>query len=249
MEVSDFDLEKTQIMVVLQQPLIRLLERAQEEDAEDQSVVVQRMFRLADSADRYAIDTFRSAGEVLSVCSQLRHSAIYASQFRSTPKLKDSGITRTSHIIYHLENHSIRIRMIFDRILKLINQAFRLGNSNRNCTRQNILQNSYVRSSDVITPVKKIDQTLQRYDPSANTVLHHESHTEPLLLFPELVSALDGAGVANLPHHAAKTQIDKFVREKETELLHFNQSLFDLVAEVLDNLGPVCGEQYDGLRN
>ena len=141
--------------------------------------------------------------------------------------------------------------MVFDRILQLINVAFRLGNSSRNCTRQIILQNDYVKGSGVIHPINEIDRILKTNRPTANVVLHQRGVSEPELRFSEMVSLLDEARVEDLPEfaaYAAKRDMDNFVATKETELLQFNQRLLTAVAEVLNQLGPECEKKYSELR-
>jgi len=206
------DLERTPLFETLGRLTVPIIKEARE-----RAISLGRSMQIGPlrPADDYVVTSYRAAGQVLTVCKQLDQCAVYISQFRGTEKLKKHGVNRFTYVIYHLENHVIRTRMLFDRVLILVNVALRLGNPQKNCTPQVILSNRYVQDSEVSGPVKDLEGILGDYRPRANIVLHRESYDEPQLDYPELFYLLEEIG-EKVPHgDSVKAEMDRYVIAKQ----------------------------------
>lgn len=186
--------------------------------------------------EAYTRHVLLAAGELVTTCSQVEQSVIFMSNFRSTPGLKKHKILRLDHVLYHIENHLIRMVSSFDRALILTNEVFRLGNTPRNCKPHIILKNEYVKGTAAAASLKRMNKLIQPYREERNTVVHKQAYTHEDLHPLEAVYFLKKIGENPAPDHWTKRETDEFVATKKQQMTDANAQLFECVCQLLTSL-------------
>jgi len=99
--------------------------------------------RLA-PAEEYVEQCMIAAGELITACDQLKYALAYLSGYHRRRTFDGSLVTRADHVVYEVENFVIRLGMVTDRGLKLVNTVFQLGIPLRECRRSVIAENDHV---------------------------------------------------------------------------------------------------------
>jgi hypothetical protein len=198
--------------------------------------------------EEYLRTTLLCGGELATTCSQLDQTIQFLSNFRSTKKLKEYKINRYDHVVYHLENHLIRITSIFDRCLIFTNQVFLLGNTPKNCKQYIILKNQYVQGTIIAKILKKIEKHINPYRTKRNVIVHQEGYSHKDLRILEGYSILEKQGEDFFHQYYYKRQIDGFVKERKAELEVFNNTLFRLIDDFLTELLKIFENKYKKLK-
>lgn len=126
-------------------------------------------------AEFYCVSTGNSLAQLLSVCQQLEHSILYLSSFSPTEKMKQSGISRQSHLLYCIENYIVRSQSVYDRVLRLVDKVFCLYNPSHLISRELVISNTHVKNSEVPPKLKSIRSVIKDYYRDRNEIIH-ESH-------------------------------------------------------------------------
>jgi len=188
--------------------------------------------------EAYSSGVLMSAGELFSACNQMELATQLLSGFRS----RDNGdivVTRYDYIIYHVENHVLRGGMIVDRCLKLANTVFELGNAPAQCKFDVIAKNAHVTTTSVVSTLKEIKKQLQDTQTERNSIAHFKTYDHEDLYHVGIHSTMLKSGEDEATAWAAhfiKTQADKFVAVKKTEMTSLNQLAKRLVGELFDSL-------------
>ena len=198
--------------------------------------------------EEYLRTTLLCGGELATTCLQLDQTIQFLSNFRSTKKLKEYKINRYDHVVYHLENHLIRITSIFDRCLILTNQVFLLGNTPKNCKQYIIYNNQYVQGTIIVKILKKIEKHINPYRTKRNVIVHQEGYSHKDLRILEACSILEKQGEDFFHQYYYKRQIDGFVKERKAELEVFNNTLFRLIDDFLTELLKIFENKYKKLK-
>ena len=198
--------------------------------------------------EEYLRTTLLCGGELATTCFQLDQTIQFLSNFRSTKKLKEYKINRKDHVVYHLENHLIRITSIFDRCLILTNQVFLLGNTPKKCKQYIIYNNQYVQGTIIVKILKKIEKHIKPYRTKRNVIVHQEEYFRKDLRILEAFSILEKQGEDFFHQYYYKRQIDGFVKERKAELVIFNNTLFQLIDDFLTELLKVFEKKYKKLN-
>lgn len=195
--------------------------------------------------EMYMDRVLRAARELEAVCYQLDQTVCFLSNFRSTQKLKEHGITRRDHIRLHLDNHLIRMVSSLDRALILTNEVFGLGNDPRECKRQVITRNQYI----VDTPVAKVLNEMNAYvspkREERNIAIHrarstHDGFFEGL----EMRYGDWHVDPSYVPLPVLKKEADRFVACRKEELVSANEGLFDIVDRLFSRLEEAFEIRY-----
>ena len=198
--------------------------------------------------EEYLRTTLLCGGELATTCIQLDQTIQFLANFRSTKKLKEYKINRYDHVVYHLENHLIRITSIFDRCLILTNQVFLLGNTPKNCKQHIIYNNQYVQGTIIVNILKKIEKHINPYRTKRNVIVHQEGYSHKELRILEAFSILEKQGEDFFHQYYYKGRIDGFVKGRKAELVIFNNTLFQLIDDFLTELLKVFEKKYKKLN-
>lgn len=203
----------------------------------------------------YARRALISAGELLAVCDQMSYAVEFLSGFRSRKMRAGEVITRHDYIVYHLENHLIRIGSVLDRALLLVNLIFRLGVAERECRLPVIADNEHVAPTPSAEALRSIQKIVSPYQAQRNLIIHRRQLSVESMKSIEFFSALQ----KSLPiefvdteiqffYSFAKTQTDKFIADKRPELLAINDEVFAGVRDLLAALEPIFDLNHTSLQ-
>jgi hypothetical protein len=195
----------------------------------------------------YVIVVGHAIAELLTWCEQISHVAPYLAAFPNTAATRAAGITRHSHLLYHVENHVIRAHSVYDRALQLIDAVFHLLNSPAECTHKVVLSNLKVARTDTPSRMKTLRKVLASSIDVRNALVHRESYKEDPLRMLEMYcvfASIDSyeprgpLGKEAINEHV-KTLSRDLVKAKRKEFEQFDSELFGALLELLSALYPV----------
>lgn len=129
--------------------------------------------------------------ELLSLCEQISQVAAYLSRFTQNAATKRAGITRDKHILYHIENHLIRLHSAFDRCLLVVDAVFHLTNAPAALSQSVGSSNLKVKRTTVGKKLKDIRRLLGPTIDTRNDVIHHHAYKEDKLRELEMFCLAD----------------------------------------------------------
>jgi hypothetical protein len=152
------------------------------------SKVVARHKRPLYKNEFYIIRVGHALAHLLITCEQLSHAPLYLISFCPSKKMVAAGVTRHSHILFCIENHIIRTRSLYDRMLQVINVVFRLYNPPDQVTHGLIKNNFHVANTRVPSALQKLKKITDRFHEDRNKIIHRECFQEDDLRFIELLT-------------------------------------------------------------
>ena len=185
-------------------------------------------------------------GQLLSVCDQMRYATEFLSGYRASLHLPKAGITRLDYIIYHIENHFVRVAMVNDRALQLVNLVFRLGIPERECRFSVVALNDHVRNSSIFKVLSKLHKETKEYRAQRNAVVHRETYSDDGI---EDISIFDHLE----KHHPDKAyrfrdfykmMMDRYIDESKNRMRQDNKRVFTLVGQLFDELTNTFEHNY-----
>lgn len=192
--------------------------------------------RQLEEHEEYTRSVLSAASEVITAYNQLAYTMRFLSNFRSTKKIREEGITRFDHILYHLENHFIRRTTVFDRTLILVSKVFELGTLPQKNKEGFVLKNRDVSSSSVIEPLKKFQKLVEKDRGFRNIIVHQGRYYHEDLKQNEMIHLVTQTNPDLVPKHFVKRETDELVLKKKNELSVFNQELLTLLLDIFDIL-------------
>lgn len=198
--------------------------------------------------EEYAKEVLLSAVEVQTILTQLRQTAVFLSNFRSTGKLQESGIERFDHIIYHLENFYIRVTGCFDRCLVLVNVVLDLGNEPEDCSYRLIKKNKHVRRLNIAGPLGEINGLIKPHRSQRDTIAHRQRLSEPDLVKIEMYHTVQKSNPEIIPEHILKIATDQLVAEKKEQINETTRKLVESVGRLFRTLKPEFDLHYERLK-
>lgn len=210
--------------------------------------------------ENYVVRTLLSLGEIEFVFEQLEQAPYFLSNFRHTKSLKEVGINRFHHIIYHIESHLFRATGILDRMMIHLNEVFKLGLSPEKCKAHNLLMNRNGKEGKYAKEIKnrnpKLFSTLinlmnliDRFRDIRNEISHQSRYRSERLKYVEMYHILQQEGEEEFLKPAFKTQIkketDKAVNSYKKHMLKLNSEIRKLLDETYGYLESIWKEEYE----
>jgi hypothetical protein len=124
------------------------------------------------SVEIYDIEVFRSAAAVTSTIDRLRQNIKYLENYPGDIGENDSVHTQYDWVQYHYSFFLANFVSIPDLLLITINSIFNLGNPQRNCKRQIILKNAWVKESDIPKKISEVESIVKPYREPRNVLIH-----------------------------------------------------------------------------
>lgn len=192
---------------------------------------------------RYAVGVFEAATEVLNVCDQLE----YAINKLRSPRLTDGELVE--EIAYEIENFLLRVAMIVDRCLKLINVVYDLGIPSRECSLRTVADNSHV-DKEVADSIRQLDKITQEFRVRRNEIVHKQTYSDPSLIFVSMVDVIHRSskgqdellGEINKP---IRTHASKFLDEKCGDFDAVRKRVSAQTVDFLDQLADAYQVKFD----
>jgi hypothetical protein len=203
--------------------------------------------RDPDEHEYYILSVGHTLAELLSLVDQIAHAPIYMSRFPQTAATRRAGITRDKHILYHIENHLIRLHAAFDRCLSVVDAVFHLTNAPAALSQTVVASNLRVKRTDVPKRLKAIRKTLGPTIDARNDVIHHHAYKEDSLRKLEMFCLAERILPPEESGPLRKTYLRYRVRELTSEVLkkktaeigRVNAELLTGIIELLSELLPI----------
>jgi hypothetical protein len=199
--------------------------------------------------EEYVHRTLLSAGELVTVCDQMVCAIEFLSGFRKRRMASGGLLTRLDYLVYYLEDYFIRVGMIMDRALQVVNVVFRLGIPEKECRFAVVAMNEHVSHTQVARCLQELEGILKPYRGHRNIIIHRCRYTDKGINKIELFYALEKANLdekdANLTaefYPLYKMLTDKEVHNKKAELSDYSRTVFDQLGRLFAELLPIFNE-------
>lgn len=193
--------------------------------------------------EQYSLSVFKRAMRIEDCFKTLEHAKAYLSHFRTNKRYKEAGIMQVNHINYHYFHYAITVVTIMDVALILTNDTFRLGNPEKLCYFENIVKNSWLRSSNVDKLLNNLRSIVEPWREPRNIFVHRGEKLDR-----ELLTALEGYDIL----HEKKDKLVTMISSSDVKRLYkfelskiykeFEQTenpLFNAISELLSQLIPI----------
>lgn len=210
-----------------------------EEVSKDQIIpIVEKLHQDKDYSlselEQYSLSVFMWSMRIRDCFEILEHASVYLKYFRNNKQYKEAGIGRSHHINYHYFNYAITVVKIMDVSLILTDKTFRLGNPEKLCRLENIIENSWVQSAGVDKLLKELNSVVEPWREPRNLFIHRGERLKGKSMY--ILEAYDlaasrGESIPNSSPFAArewykewyKEEISRIDKEfKQTEIPLFN---------------------------
>ncbi len=214
--------------------------------------------RDPDEREFYILRVGSRLAGLLHLCLQLDQALLYMSNLRITQSMKNARIDRPSHLTYSIENYLIRTKMLYDRVLQLVNAVEHLCNSDENCTHEIIIENLKVKQTRLPVLLRSLKKHLRKYTYPRNQIIHVRSYTDDNLRRLTLMSLNlssnsklinSNPDLVNDISGFVNYMAGNFVRDKKLEYTRFNTKLFKEVVIILDELKTQYEEEKKRLAS
>ena len=202
---------------------------------------------------RYVRRCLLSAGELVEGHRKMEVALALLSGYR--PKRTPAGemITRGDYVIFQVEGIHIRLVMLLDRALHLVNEVYRLGLPPRECRLGLVSSIESVKDSSIVKALKIIDKTVEPYRKTRNDIVHKGSLSDDRLKDIEAFYLLQRLEDGNQDPVVVtygpifKNDMDRYIEAKRSEFKPVIDRIADEINQLLDALHPVYTAFRDGL--
>ncbi|MDP2983419.1 MAG: Cthe_2314 family HEPN domain-containing protein [Candidatus Latescibacter sp.] len=120
----------------------------------------------------YDIEVFYSASAVSSAISRIQQSITYIENYPCNISGYEIVHTQYDWIQYHYAFFIATLFSTLDILLILINSVFELGNPPKNCRRDIILKNVWIRETEIPAKIKELERLINSYREPRHLLLH-----------------------------------------------------------------------------
>jgi hypothetical protein len=192
--------------------------------------------------EQYLLSVFKWIMRIRDCFEALDYARVYLKYFSTNKRHEKAGIGRSRHINYHYFNYAITVVKIMDVALILTNKTFRLGNPERLCRFDSIIENSWVRSAGIDKPLKELNSLVEPWREPRNLFIHRgetlSSKSLHLLEAYDLLISTSEPITIFSPSEAKllyKLEVSKIYKEfEQTEV-----PLLSATSELLSELLPI----------
>ncbi len=177
-------------------------------------------------------------------CKQLEIGVDLLSNYDYKAK---SEFNRVDHLSYNIENYIIRFQSVSDRILQVINGVFHLTIDESNVSNKIIMSNLKVTRTNVPSKFNPIKKYLNKLYNDRNTIVHRHSYLEKELRKLELFYHKNNNDVDARIKYYRSRKLKEYIKTKKECYIKYNQDLFELLPDLLDELLNEYRKQRDKL--
>jgi hypothetical protein len=205
--------------------------------------------RLPSRAEYYCLSVARTLSHVLAICQQLEHSVLYFSSFSPTQKMKKSGITKQSYLLYCIENYIVRTQSMYDRLLRLVDNVFELYNPSHMISHELIINNSHIKHSSIPNKLKELRKVIKNYYFDRNMIIHEQQFLEDKLRELEGYTILSTSEGPLKGQQALIEEINylarQVVKDKTKEFSKVNHDSFIIIGDIFNHMK----KEYENKRD
>ena len=127
----------------------------------------------------YDIEVFQAASSISSAISRLWQANTYIENYPGDMNGQETAHTQYDWVQYHYAFYISTVVSISDLSLILVNCVFRLGNPQRQCRREIILKNEWIRETEIPKRFRELDRIIRPYREVRNHLLHRGRMPKP----------------------------------------------------------------------
>jgi|GEM_PF-2935698 len=190
------------------------------------------------SFERYNIDVFLSANNIINCLDQIHYSIEMLSGFK---RKCGSEMNRHDYIVFILDNFYLRITSIFDRILRFTNVVLEIGLPEKECKVSTIIENDKIKGTTLYSVLKKLNTFIDKYRYTRNKIAHSTSFREKKLFdIQAYYILLDLENHEDIDRYKTyfKLETDKYVMNKKKELMKITNDLEKLLIDFFNEIAP-----------
>lgn len=180
---------------------------------------------------------------LIDLIGQINDAVELLSNYNYTVKMKNIG--RGKHLTYNIENYTIRINSLLDRILQTINATFHLGIDERHVNEKVVVRNLKVTTTEIPNHFDELKKYLNEKSRNRNIIIHRHSIIDDELFrlqklyHPEFTSNYlnksDEKDIEELKY-LRKDFLTRYVKKKRKEFYEINETCFKKVITIFDLL-------------
>jgi len=180
---------------------------------------------------------------LMDLIGQINDAVELLSNYNYNVKMKNIG--RVKHLTYNIENYTIRINSLLDRILQTINATFHLGIDERHVNEKVVVRNIKVTTTEIPNHFDEIKKYLNEKSRLRNIIIHRHSIIDDelyrlqQLYHPEITSNyLNKADEKDIEKfkYIRKDTLTRYIKEKRKEFNEINETCFEKVITIFDLL-------------
>jgi hypothetical protein len=184
--------------------------------------------------DDYVLTSASAITSILECIDQLYFSVDLLSKYTNNHSPKD--MNRYDHIRYSIENYYLRITSIYDRSLRVVNNAYTLGLPDRECRESTIINNTHIKGRPIASSLKDLDKFTQQFRNNRNSIAHQSGYKdEGLDNISPIFFLLEQERFTENKFEITNMS-DSYVKAKEKELLEHIHELERIMDQFLDAL-------------
>lgn len=120
----------------------------------------------------YDLDVFWKASYLMDSFELMEEAQLYIDHFPQPRAYERKGITQDKWIEYHYQIHVVTLVGIEDRAFHLTNSVFRLGLDPQDCRAGAVMNNAWIRGTDVADSLKKIKKLINPERDTRHGIIH-----------------------------------------------------------------------------
>lgn len=186
---------------------------------------------------------------LLTVVQQMEHTIFYMSNFSPTDKMKQSGITRSTHLLWSVENYIVRTQTVYDRLLILIDRLFHIQNQSDRISHDSIVTNTHISRTTIPLALKPVKSAVKKYYHERNTIIHEASYFDDELRRIEAYTILssnsdyDETDIEFIKSDLKWTVRD-YLKSRRREFTKINKNVCLALGNLFDQMQPIYSKKY-----
>ena len=190
--------------------------------------------------EKYVVDIFLSAMNILGTVEQLNFVPIFLRNFPRRKRFNQYGINHPKYLQYHLEIHFIKIATLIDQAAILINKVYRFGIPEKKCSVDNILENDHTKYSGAAKVLKIFDRSIQGVKSVRNLIVHRgifkDEELNEIGMYYHLSEIHTPSEDVLFPEWVLKAKTKFTIKNKLVTINNNNKAVYDFVSNCFDSL-------------
>lgn len=196
----------------------------------------------------YCLQVAYCLSHLLNVIQQMEHTIHYMGNFSPTKPMKNAGITRSSHLLWSVENYIIRSQSVYDRLLILVDRLFHIHNQPNRISHESVVTNLHIARTKIPKALKPVKSALKKYYYDRNTIVHEASYLDSDLRKIEAYTILStGDEEETYKEHLKedlKWDIREFLKKRKREFSRINSNVCLSTKNIFEVMNPIFLNKY-----
>jgi Cthe_2314-like HEPN len=204
-------------------------------------------------AEFYCLQLGFCLAHLLTVIQQMEHTVLYMSNFSPSDLMKKAGVTRSTHLLWSVENYIVRTQTVYDRLLVLVDRLFHIQNQPNRISHESIVTNTHISQTTIPAALKPVKSAIKKYYHDRNTIIHEASYLDDELRRIEAYTILssnpdyDETGIRDI-NEEVKWLVREFLKKRKAEFSKINKNVCITLDSLFRQMHPIYTKKYSQLR-